>query len=223
MPTPNPFPAAQPHLTTSAGSLVPARETCLREQAWLKNSLMSGETVFTLLKRLGTTWQLLQPSTRHPLDTLCSWVPHPPGYPWYPPGYHTPLTPSQGLLVGVHIFGEIQVDEAGVGSVDQGSKELPEWGCEPCAGGPRGAAAPHIARGWRGTEGRAHCQDPLHPCVVLTASKGQSVPARLRWESEWQWRRRLCRFCEQRGLSSFAPGSHPAPWNPSSSLSPPFC
>lgn len=79
-----------------------------------------------------------------------------------PPGSHTPLTPSQGLLVGVHVFGEIQVDEAGVGSMDQGSKELPGWGCEPCGGGPRGAAAPHTAQGWRGTEGRAHCQDPLH-------------------------------------------------------------
>lgn len=54
-----------PHLTTSAGSLVPARETCLREQAWLKNSLMSGEMVFTLLKRMGTTWQQLQPSSSH--------------------------------------------------------------------------------------------------------------------------------------------------------------
>lgn len=128
-----------------------------------------------------------------------------------PPGSHTPLTPSQGLLVGVHVFGEIQVDEAGVGSMDQGSKELPGWGCEPCGGGPRGAAAPHTARGWRGTEGRLTARTP---CMVLTASKGQSVPARLRWESEWQWRRRLCRLCEQTALSSFAPESHPAPCSP---------
>ena len=60
--TPNPSPSlnsqlhrSPPHLTASAGSLVHARETCPRTQAWLKNSLMAGEMVFTLLKRKGTT------------------------------------------------------------------------------------------------------------------------------------------------------------------------
>lgn len=113
-----------------------------------------------------------------------------------------PLTPCQGLPVGVHVFGEVQVDEAAVGSVHQGSKELPGWGCEPWAGGPRGAAQPG--------DGGTLCQ-------VLTASKGQSVPARLRCESEWQWRRRLCRFCESRGgsaASPLGPNPHPAALEP---------
>lgn len=81
MPTPNPFPSAQPHLTTSAGSLVPAREMCLREQAWLKNSLMSGEMIFTLLKRMGTTWHHLPPRTRHPLGATPP-SRHPRAYLW---------------------------------------------------------------------------------------------------------------------------------------------
>lgn len=67
----------------------------------------------------------------------------------------------------------------------------------------------------RGTEGKGSLPGP--PAWVLTASKGQSVPARLRWESEWHWRRRLCRFCRQRGLSGFAQDPdcpHPPPQHP---------
>lgn len=50
-------------------------------------------------------------------------------FPWVP---HSPPHHPGALLVGVHIFGEIQMDEAGMASMDQGSKELPGWGGEPC-------------------------------------------------------------------------------------------
>lgn len=60
---------APPHLTASAGSFVPARETCLRARAWLKNSLMAAEMVFTLLKETGTARHHRPPGTGHPRGT----------------------------------------------------------------------------------------------------------------------------------------------------------
>lgn len=186
---------------------------------------------------------------------------------------HLPCSHLRDLLVGVHVFGEIQMDEAGVASMDQGSKELPEWRCKLCqgplsrccspshspgrdgywdgmsCGGCSGGSAPvlglpsslcfhnhipagmgwqHLPAAWhrfgREVEGRDLLPGP--PVWVLTASKGQSVPARLRWESTRHWWRRLCRFCGQRFLSSFTQEPdhhHPLtqhPRNPSSSLAP---
>lgn len=108
---------APPHLTASAGSFVPARETCLRARAWLKNSLMAAEMVFTLLKETGTARRHRPPGTGHPGVPRCP--PRRPG----------------GLPVGVHVFGEIQMDKAAVAPEDQGSEELPGRGHELCRGG----------------------------------------------------------------------------------------
>lgn len=66
---------------------------------------------------------------------------------WVP---HSPPCRAGGLLVGVHVFGEIQMDEAGVASVDQGSKELPGWGCEPCRGQPSQCCSPSHSPGMDG-------------------------------------------------------------------------
>lgn len=141
----------------------------------------------------GTTWHHLPPSTRHPLGPTPP-SHHPRAYLWE----YTFLERSRWMRLVWDPWTRAPKSCQGgdVSHVEEDPEALQPL-TQPEDGG--GLRAGLTAR---------------TPYMVLTASKGQSVPARLRWESEWQWRRRLCRLCEQTVLSSFAPESHPAPCSP---------
>lgn len=180
--------AAPPHLTASAGSLVPARETCLRAQAWLKNSLMSGEMVFTLLKRMGTTWHHLPPGTGHP------------------PGYRTPLPAVPGAYLWEYTFLERSRWTRLVWH---------PWTRAPksCRGGdasrvednPASAAAPRTAQGWMGDgTGRATGgAKGVCPMLGLPSSSCSTPnpPTRLRQRAQSRSIAGLAAHCPTHALS----------------------